>query len=375
MALNYRYVAFDIDPWDGSMHPKGRDLPLKNMEFTHTLSGVDFMRFSIETEAPRLTGKMDNVILRPWQTLVVIEYENRIIGGCIINKVSTAPQRLDFEAVGMLGFFDGYPFIGWASFIYADPAVIFRFIIRQIQKHENANLGLGVSNGFSSYERVGEMKDFDPDGEEGPYTISSWTTPSCFDKLVELASLGDFDFWVDWAWDSNGWPKATVYQQDVDTIRQNTRVLSLGENVLEWEGKTFTDEYANEVMILGGGKGLGKLVVVDGYWGEKLSRIKVVERPKVTSRKRARRMARRIAARSRQDRWEQPTSLLVHDTPLLRIHTLAPGQTVHVRGKPNSGYGTNEEFYAQVRAVTFFPESSTALVDLLPVPFFVHVPM
>ena len=367
----FRYSAYQLDG-AGGVERLDIDLQFSGLTCDVNLSGVDAVRFTITPEYPRLQDAQGRLKIVPWKTLVIVELGNQIVGGGIVSHVETSPFEVSIECVGHLGYYVEQPFVfpfdnpTPIALVGSDPAKVFCYLLLAARTWPDANLGLKIDRSYSCDEslNIGNRR-VDSDAEnDGPYVIGMHNTPSLYDRLLELSELGSFDFFIDWSWRTDGTPKPIVRLIGDEDTRGTPLQLTVGVNILEPPVRSTSDEYFNNVVLMGGGKGRKKLIVTSTNSPDgRLSRTKIVHRPRVVNPKVAQRLANRLARKFSTNKRDGIEMVRVVDHPTAPLGQFKLAQLVTIFG-PGKGYNQNYIEERRIVGISYEPETDSAVLTL-----------
>lgn len=305
---SWRYYARDIlsGQW------VYRDLPLREVRITDTLSGAGAISATISPDVAQLKAADGSPILSEWATLIVAEADRQIrAAGILINTTLTGPE-MSLDCAGISHYpagqvlEDSLSWGGTASLADGghgvDPLTVVRALWANLQSKPDGDLGVVVDEAASPY-RLGAFTNVqapqaDPilhiDGSTDPkevgddvpidrvwgptdklptpaqgktltwsYALNWWDNIDVGQLVDTLAKQAPFDYREAAEWATPDREDVTLRLR-IGAPRLGTRKPALrfveGENVSEVIAITRSgEEYANYVYALGAGEGQAQI--------------------------------------------------------------------------------------------------------------------
>lgn len=271
------------------------ELPLADVEITHTLSGPDGITGTFDPDR----GDEHDLDLEPWATWIHVEDSGQIRASGILQPIARDVAELAIEAVGVSAYPAGIPFTDHYEAIQVDPWTVFGVIWDHLQAQPEGDLGVIVDPGATPVRLGTEKQDvsFETSGGEpvdftaGPYSLAWWDRVDCGRELSELASEAPFD-WLErshWNADKTGVEHHLVLGYPRHGRRRDDLGFREGENLIAAVALAEpADRYASQVLVTGAGEGRD---MIRGYAGRRLGlrvrRAVVIEDKEITSTSRA----------------------------------------------------------------------------------------
>lgn len=330
------------------------EVPLINVEVTHTLNGPGEISGTFDPEIPRVTLPTFDA----WRTLLHVQQgSSQITQSGIVTPYSFSDVALDVVASGTSSYPHGLPFRGDYVQTDIDPLDVVRFLWSSLQGHANGNLGVTLDPTTSS-ARIGTADE--------PYTLSWWDAPDIGREIDSLADETPFDYAESSSWNAD--------QTDVDLhlrlgyprlgTRRDSLRFAAHENIIEAvPAGDLGDLYASDVLVLGAGEGRDRIQGWTEALGERLRRVAVIEDTSITSRRRAQQRARNeLNRRQTLAAFSEITVDLTH--PNSRLGSFQVGDDIPVTGEfPWIGTHT---IYHRITQFTYALDSDRATLSLVP---------
>lgn len=395
---------FHAQRWSGEwLH---RELPLSEVEITHTLSGPGRLTATIEPVAADLLAQDGRPLLEEWSTLIWAEADGHLRGGGILVDSTFTGQQWSLDVAGFTAYATDQPLVDtltWGgatagtSGYGVDPLDVVRDLWAYLQDKPNGNLGVVVDATTSPY-RLGEWhnarrlkedgtldddpkavqeppipinKVWDPKRDKKPtaaqgktvywkYELPWWGNTLIGNHVDDLARRVPFDYRERLAWSSN--KESVVKRLEIGYPRLGKRQTALrfveGENITDLVAvKRSGDDYANEVHAYGAGEGSKQLRQVRTVADNRLRRARVVDLPAITDE------AALAQAAADELRWRQHTvditGFVVHQHPHARLGTFDVGDDLLVETR--SGW-LPTRLWVRITSLTINSRSQTVRV-------------
>lgn len=292
---------------NGRVVPLLWDAPLSGVVVEDQLSGPGSIGFTVNPEHPNL----DLSLFRSWSTVVVSEWDGRIVQAAIVTDHEPQGPELRVETVGLPGYLTDLAYTGNFQGIKVDPLDMVRRMWSHAQAQPSGDLGVQVDSTRSPV-RIGEevrQVDFttgageDVSFEAGPYVLAWWKTSDMGKEVDDLAKSTPFDYRADYGW-GDGDTLTTRLRLGYPRLgsRKHGLRFVVGENITELPKLTVEgNEYASEVLALGAGEGRDMRKGHEIGRTDRLRRTRVVVDKSQTSHKRAQSLAVRALAASLGD--------------------------------------------------------------------------
>lgn len=396
----WRYYAMR---WTGEwVH---RELPLRGVSITHTLSGPGGLSASVDPVLTGMRGPDGELILREWDTIILAEASGQLRGGGIVTSVERAGDAASIECVGFSGYAAGMPLtttLTWggaddgAAGHGVDPPVVIAALWDHLQAQPDGGLGVEV-DGMSTPYRLGEWHNaraLDDDGslgddpkqiEDPPIPIDKvWTAqdkkPAAAQgkqvhwqyqltwhedvevggKVDEICQQVPIDYREVWRWADAG-RESVVMRLELGYPRLGRRQQGLrmveGENISELVTvERSGEDYSNSVVAYGAGEGSKQLRQTVSQRDGRLRRVKAVDAADVTSKAALKAIARDELGRVSQ--IEDITGFTLRDHTHAAVGTFGAGDDVLVQ----TTVGTPVRMWVRITEYAFSPESDTVSV-------------
>jgi hypothetical protein len=372
--MGWRFFAASLDRGDEPLTILHSQLPLRDVQITTALSGVDSLSATISPEWLALqTGqKKGEPILEEWGCAIWAEADGQIAGGGILVQSGFQGSEWRVETIGYAGYAGGMPFTDSWFGVEIDALDVVRKIWDHLQEQPGGNLGLVVDPLMSGVligteldqgeydEETGDV----PPLEDGPIQFNWWSTHDLGRELENLAVETPFDFWEEHRW--NEAKDALVHRLRLAHPRAGRRRTDLrfvvGENIMENPSIEYDGEaWANEILFLGAGEGR---MMVRGQASQRapnrLRRVKVVQDKTIRGRHNAYREARTELAYAKS--FGDISEIVVADHPHAPIGSWHNGDEIRVRG--NTGWIEIDEWF-RVMSTSIRPDDpNTATIGL-----------
>lgn len=367
---DWRYFATRLHG-DGTETLLADDLPLAGVEIESALSGPGGLTATISPELARLKGDDGLPVLTAWGTALYAEKDRQIRGGGILTEPEVDGPVLSLSAVGFSDYARNMPYTGTYSKIQVDPLDVVRHIWSHLQGQDHGDLGLVVA-GTKSKVRIGteekEVEFTTGAGEEvsfesGPYKLSWWSTDDLAKEIDDLAEATPFEYRVRHYWEGDEIRHELELGYPSLGRRLTEPRFAVGENIVVEPRVSFgTDDYADEVLVLGAGEGRS---MIRGSWAQRtgrLRRVAVIDAKDLRKKAEATRLAER-EVRLRTGEPEIAESITVWDHPNAPIGTYDPGDEILVH--TGEGWTGSARAWYRILSVTIDPENSTASLSLV----------
>lgn len=396
----WRYYAMR---WTGTW--AHREMPLRGVTITHTLSGPDGLSASIEPAYGAMVADDGELILREWDTIILAEASGQLRGGGIVTSVERTGDAVSVECVGFSGYAAGMPLtstLTWGgkddgtSGHGVDPAVVVRALWDHLQAQPDGGLGVEV-DGLSTPYRLGEWHNArkqPTDDEEDPDPSEVETPPPPIDRVwtnadskptaakgktlywqyqlawhadVEVGAQVDeicqqvpIDYREVWRWAGSD-REQVVMRLELGYPRLGRRQSGLrlveGENISELVTvERSGDDFANSVVAYGAGEGSKQLRQTSTARDGRLRRVKAVDASDVTSKAALKAIAADELGLASQ--VEDITGFTLADHTHAAIGTFAVGDDVLVQ----TTVGTPVRMWVRITGYEFSPEDDTVSV-------------
>lgn len=322
MTSPWRYYAQDIlsGQW---LH---RDLPLRGVSVTDTLSGAGAISATISPDIAELKTTDGSPILKEWATLIIAEADRQIrAAGILINATLTGPE-MNLDCAGVSHYPAGQTLedtLSWTANASlsegghgVDPLTVVRALWANLQSKPDGDLGVVVDEVTSPYRlgaftgvQAAQKTTANPDGSTDPkevgedvpidrvwgptdklpaaaqgktltwsYALNWWDNDDMGGKVDELAKQAPFDYREDAEW-ADADRDAVTLRLRIGAPRLGTRKDQLrfveGENASEVIAITRSgDDYANYISALGAGEGQAQVRTTASKRDGRLRRMK-----------------------------------------------------------------------------------------------------
>ena len=140
----WRYFATQLRG-DGTETLLSGSLPLRDVQLSEVLSGVDDFTAVVPVEFDRLKGsRADWSLFVPWSTAIYAELDGEIRGGWIVVDADVDNGQLKLSGDGWVGYLHGMPYDDVMQFVNADPLEIAKHIWDHVQSRPHGNVNLRV---------------------------------------------------------------------------------------------------------------------------------------------------------------------------------------------------------------------------------------
>lgn len=284
-----------------------RELPLRDVSITDTLSGPGAIAATIDPDVATLKHTDGSPILDEWSTLIIAEADQSIQAAGILVNTDLVGSTMTLDCAGFAVYPNGQiledtlSYTGNASISAGghgvDPLTVVRALWANLQSKASANLGVVLDDTTSTYclgsftnVQAPQKTTANPDGSTDPkevgddvpidrawgptdalptpasgktltwhYELNWWDNVDIGSKVDELAKQAPFDYREDVSWaDSSreqvvlrlrlGAPRLGVRQDNLRFVE--------GENVSQVVAiRRSGDDYGNYVYALGAGEG------------------------------------------------------------------------------------------------------------------------
>lgn len=264
--MSWRFFATTLDG-KGGESPLEPEIPFKDVEVTHVLSGPDVIKGTLSPGISRLVGQDGRPVFVPWLTAIYAEKDGIIRAGGIVTDLNSENEKLEVEAHGFSGYLDDMPYTDTFSGVELDPFDIARMIWKHVQSKPNGDIGLKL-NDDKTQVKIGRKADPNKaatssgsksDMKDSPFELSWYQTSNLMDTFNKVAEATPFDYqerhrWVDVEKCIIEHRLEMVYPR-IGRRREDLRFV-VGENVFEAPKLTEDGKfYASEVWVLGAGEG------------------------------------------------------------------------------------------------------------------------
>jgi hypothetical protein len=306
-ASAWQYYALNIltGEW---LH---RDLPLRDVQLTDTLSGPGAITATLSPDVATLKTADGSPILDEWSTLIVAEADGKVrTAGILANSTLVGPS-FSLDCVGFAAYPTGQiledtlTFTGNASLSAGghgvDPLAVVRALWANLQSKPDANLGVAVDSTTSNFSlgtftnvQAAQKSTAVPAGSTNPkevgadvainrlwgptdklptvaqgktltwnYTLNWWDNVDIGATIDGLVKQTPFDYREDAEWSTSAREAVTLRLRlgapRIGTRRSDLRFVE-GENASEVITITRSgDAYANYVYALGSGEGQAQI--------------------------------------------------------------------------------------------------------------------
>jgi hypothetical protein len=302
-STNWRYHALNIVTGEW-LH---RELPLRDVSLTETLSGPGGISATINPDLAALKTADGTPILDEWSTLIVAEADGAVRAATILANADLNGPAMTLDCVGFTAYpqhqtlEDTLAWTGNASLSAAghgvDPLDVVRALWASLQSKPDADLGVVVDEVASPFRlgaftnvQAAQKSTANPDGSTDPkeigedvpidrawgptdklptpasgktlvwnYALNWWDNIDIGGKVDELAKQAPFDYREDVSW-ADGSHDTLSLRLRLGAPRLGTRRDDLrfveGENIAQVIPIRLSgDDYGNYVYALGAGEG------------------------------------------------------------------------------------------------------------------------
>lgn len=397
--MSWRFYAIR---WTGTwVH---RELPLRDVSITHTLSGPGDLTASIEPTYADLVADDGQLVLREWDTIIVAEASGQLRGAGILVSTEITGDSLSLDCVGFSGYAAGMPLtstLTWggssagATGNGVDPAAVVRALWGHLQSQPDGNLGV-VVDGLATPYRMGawhNARKIEDDGTPGPaaevqdppipidrvwtsqdkkpaaatgktvywqYSLPWWEDVEVGSKVDEICQQARIEYREQVSW---GPGKESVnLRLQLGCPRLGRRASDLrfveGENISELVTlQRSGDDYANVVAAYGVGEGSKQLRQTATQRDGRLRRVAIVDAEDIDNAASLATIARDHLARTRQ--ITDITSFTVRDHPNAAIGSFDAGDDVLV--ETTIGWQPTR-MWVRILSYTYSPDGDTVSV-------------
>lgn len=366
----WRYIATRLNG-DGTETLLSGGLPLRDIQLSEVLSGVDDFSATVPLEFDRLKGDTgDWSLFTPWSTAIYAELDGEIRGGWIVVDVDVDNNTLKVNGDGFVGYLHGLPYDGIALFENTDPLVIARHIWAHVQGRPRGNLGLKVvCTPTSSPLRTGKVPpptkegqaETTTEGQPEPLRLEWFTDFDLGQRWDDLAQLGKFDYLVEHRWVGDTIEHTlTVAYGGFGRRRDDLRFV-VGENVavvpvVEVRGA----DYSDHVIALGAGEGR---TMIRGEWqsaSQRLRRPLVVTDKTLRTKAAADRVAATRGSRVSPELRGDVRQLVVRSHPNAPIGSFRPGDSIRLIGA-GRGWAGSLDLWVRILDLQFSPDNGETM--------------
>lgn len=350
------------------------DLPLDIKGLEWELSGPGSLRATVSPDVGGLRARDNRLLLEEWGTLIHAEHGGMIRWSGILISSAFDDEVWSLEAAGFSTYPHAVTYSSSFSGIHVDPVEVIRHIWQHVQSYPDSNLGVRVTGvadtpaqlgtpaipespvpvnassisqterdrliaaGWAGRPDDGAERLYPPSGiivpakEAEPYELHWSEAPNCGAEIDTLTKMAPLD-WVE----SHYWsPDKETVLHEVKLYypragrRRDDLAFTQGDNVtsvvtVESNG----DDYANTIVGLGAGEGVGMVRRETSVRDGRLRRVHVIADKTVTSTERLDSMiAEELTARKAALRIE---SVDVLDHPNAPIASWQLGDDILVR--------------------------------------------
>src|SRR5690606_3130886 len=137
-----------------------RELPLREVQIEHALSGPGGLSAQIEPTYADLIAPDGELVLREWDTVIVAEASGQLRGGGILTSMEIAGDALSLDCVGFSGYAAGMPLTSTLSWGGAtdgrtgqgvDAAAVIRALWAHLQGQPDGDLGVTIASTSTPY--------------------------------------------------------------------------------------------------------------------------------------------------------------------------------------------------------------------------------
>lgn len=360
--MTWRYYAYRLNG-DGTDTLLTADLPLGNARIVQTLNSAPMIDADISPEIMSLKGDDGRPILEEWSTGIFAEQNGVIRAGGILTTTVLKNDVLELTVDGYMAYPDKQ---GWvdapALFYEADPAAIYRFAWRELQKHPRGNLGVVVDD-LVTPARLGRRAKGDPNAggtSDEPIVFAQYHTTDLGKDLNDILSAGSVEIAEIHRWDGG----QIVHQMALSYPRRGSRSpyrFVIGENVIEVPRvQPNADMYASSVVVVGAGEGPAAITgVAHSSRTDRLRRVTALSRQDLANST----LVSNYAAeqlRRREIIHDDVDEFIIRDTPHAPVGGVSPGDEIQVMG-PSGWAGTLDQAY-RVLSIEHTPDSTSAAV-------------
>ncbi len=398
--MSWRYYALR---WTGTwVH---RELPLRDVSITHTLSGPGDLTASIEPTYADLVGPDGQLVLREWDTIIVAEASGQLRGGGILVSTEITGDSLSLDCVGFSGYAAGMPLtstLSWGGSSAGttgqgvDAATVVRALWGHLQGQPDGNLGVNVDNLATPYrlgawhnarklptddqpnppatevedppipiDRVWTNADRKPAAATGKTVYWQYSLPWYEDvevgaKVDEICQQARIEYREQWSWGPGR--ESVVMRLQLGYPRLGRRASDLrfveGENISELVTlQRSGDDFANVVAAYGAGEGSKQRRATASQRDGRLRRVQIVDAEDVDNAASLATIARDHLARTRQ--ITDITSFVVRDHPNAELGSFSAGDDVLVQ--TTIGWQPTS-MWVRILSYTYSPDGDTVSV-------------
>lgn len=382
-----------------------RELPLRDVSITHTLSGPGDLTASIEPTYADLVADDGQLVLREWDTIIVAEAAGRLRGAGILVSTEITGDSLGLDCVGFSGYAAGMPLtstLSWGGSSAGttgqgvDAAEVVRALWGHLQGQPDGNLGVTVDPLTTPY-RMGawhNARKLPTDDEPNPPASEVEDPPIPIDRVwtssdrKPAAATGKTVYWAY----SLPWYEDTEVGSKVDEICQQARIeyreqvswgpdkesvnlrLQLGyprlgrrasdlrfvegENISELVTLSRSGEdYANVVAAYGAGEGSKQKRATASQRDGRLRRVSIVDAKDIDNSASLSAIARDELGRARQ--ITDITGFVVRDHPNAALGSFDVGDDVLV--ETTIGWQPTR-MWVRILSYTYSPDGDTVSV-------------
>lgn len=344
------------------------DVPLRDVQITHALSGPDGLSGTLSPECGRLLGPDGKPLFDEWSTILYAEADGQIrCAGILTHSEFSDAGEWSIECTGFAGYPKGIPYLGNFSSTSVDPLVVVREIWNHVQAQPDGSLGVFLDS-TTSPVRIGSSPKhvaFTTDAGEAvsfdasqAYQLVWWEAPDCGDEIDNLAQQTPFDYREAHKWLDDGTIEHRI-RLGYPRLgrRRNDLRFVLGENLGAVPTPTREgDEFANEVYGVGKGEGSAALHVRIPQRDGRLRRCYVFTNSSAASADLLTQLARQELAR--RNPIEMLDSVVVRDHPNAPLGSWDVGDDILVQGElPWLG---SFSLWCRITSETLSPDSGDA---------------
>lgn len=398
--MTWRYYAMR---WTGEwLH---RDLPLRDVDIAHALSGPGGLTASIDPTYRDLQSD-SGPILREWDTIILAEASGQLRGGGILTGMEIVGDSLKLDCFGFSGYAAGMPVTSTLTWggpsagvtgVGVDPAVVQEALWAHLQAQPDGALGVTLGPLSTPYrlgawhnarrlnddgtlgpaaevqdppipiDRVWTKSDKPPIAAQGKqlywqYQLPWWEDIEVGARFDELCKQAPIEYRERWQWATPD-RDAVVMRIDRGYPRLGRRQAGLrfveGENVVE----TVTvqrsgDDFANVVAAYGAGEGSKQIRQTVSQRDGRLRRVRPLDASDVTTTAALRALAADELGRASQ--LVDVTGFTIRDHPSARVGSFGVGDDVLLR----TTYGWQPtQLWVRILAYSYSPDEDTVQIS------------
>lgn len=382
-----------------------RELPLRDVSITHTLSGPGDLTASIEPTYADLVADDGQLVLREWDTIILAEASGQIRGGGILVSTEVVGDDLSLDCVGFSGYAAGMPLTSTLSWggssagttgTGVDPAVVVRALWGHLQSQPDGGLGVVVDNLSTPYrlgawhnarklptedepkppasevedppipiDRVWTAQDRKPPAATGKtvywqYRLDWFEDVEVGAKIDEICTQASIDYREVWGWGPDR--ESVVMRLELGYPRLGRRASTLrfveGENISELVTlQRSGEDFANVVAAYGTGEGSKQKRATASQRDGRLRRVQIVDATDVDNAAALQAIARDKLARTRQ--FTDITGFVVREHPNAPLGSFGVGDDVLV--ETTLGWQPTR-MWVRILSYSFSPDGDTVSI-------------